>query len=186
MFDTDSSHYSTLPACQFLAEKCLKNQQLHFLHIGSCQDGPQLAWGLERTKLSSNSTKKEPCGYDTCYDWEKCSGMLYWCHIQLCTQLSSQLVYLICFDISSYLKWSFLNQKQFYGQKDLKEEGKNKTVDNWKWLLVIFVLYIISYIFLCTCNQYHTWTPVRKHLPWIHALTNCLHSQFWVGLQQNF
>lgn len=72
-FDSDSSHYFTLPACKFWAKKCLNNQQLHFLHIGSCQDGPQLAWGLERTKLSSNSTKKEPCGYDTCYDWEKCS-----------------------------------------------------------------------------------------------------------------
>lgn len=74
VFDTDSSHYFTLTACKFLAEKCLNNEQLHFLHIGSCQDGPQLEWGLERMRLSSNSTKKESCSYDTCYDWEKCSA----------------------------------------------------------------------------------------------------------------
>ncbi|XP_012383655.1 complement component C6 isoform X2 [Dasypus novemcinctus] len=73
VFDTDSNHYFTSSACEFLAEKCLKNQQLHFLHMGPCQDGQQLEWGLERTKLSVNSTKKESCGYDTCYDWEKCS-----------------------------------------------------------------------------------------------------------------
>nr|XP_019604108.1 PREDICTED: complement component C6 [Rhinolophus sinicus]XP_019604109.1 PREDICTED: complement component C6 [Rhinolophus sinicus]XP_019604110.1 PREDICTED: complement component C6 [Rhinolophus sinicus]XP_019604112.1 PREDICTED: complement component C6 [Rhinolophus sinicus]XP_019604113.1 PREDICTED: complement component C6 [Rhinolophus sinicus]XP_019604114.1 PREDICTED: complement component C6 [Rhinolophus sinicus] len=74
VFDSDSSHYFTSPACKFWAKKCLNNQQFYFLHIGSCQDGPQLEWGLERTRLSSNSTKKESCGYDTCYDWEKCSA----------------------------------------------------------------------------------------------------------------
>ncbi|TKC36722.1 hypothetical protein EI555_015341, partial [Monodon monoceros] len=76
VLDTHSSHHFTSTTCKFLAENCLNNQQLHFLHIGSCQDGPQLEWGLERTKLSSSSTKKESCGYDTCYDWEKCSGKL--------------------------------------------------------------------------------------------------------------
>uniref|UniRef100_A0A286XYF7 Complement component C6 n=1 Tax=Cavia porcellus TaxID=10141 RepID=A0A286XYF7_CAVPO len=74
VFDTDSNHYLTSSACMFLAKKCLNNQHLHFLHIGSCQEGVELEWGLERTKLASNSTKKEPCGYDTCYDWEKCSA----------------------------------------------------------------------------------------------------------------
>lgn len=72
--DNDSSYYFSSTACKFLAEKCLNNQKLHFLHTGSCQDGLPLEWGLERIKLSSNSTKKEPCGYDTCYDWEKCSA----------------------------------------------------------------------------------------------------------------
>ncbi|XP_004678407.1 PREDICTED: complement component C6 [Condylura cristata] len=74
VFDADTSRYFTLPACNFLAEKCSTNRQLHFLQTDSCQDGPQLDWGLERTKLSSNSTRKEPCGYDTCYDWETCSA----------------------------------------------------------------------------------------------------------------
>ncbi|XP_049713934.1 complement component C6 [Elephas maximus indicus] len=72
VLDTASSHHFTSSACELSAEKCLNNQQLHFLHVGSCQDGPQLEWGLERVKLSSDSTKRESCGYDTCYDWEKC------------------------------------------------------------------------------------------------------------------
>ncbi|KFO29156.1 Complement component C6 [Fukomys damarensis] len=74
IFDTDSNHYVTSSACMFLAKKCLNSQHLHFLHIGSCQESELLEWGLERTKLASNSTKKESCGYDTCYDWEKCSA----------------------------------------------------------------------------------------------------------------
>ncbi|KAM6157356.1 complement component C6 [Erethizon dorsatum] len=74
VFDMDSNRYFTSSACMFLAKKCLNNQHLHFLHIGSCQEGLQLEWGLERTKLAFNSTKKESCGYDTCYDWEKCSA----------------------------------------------------------------------------------------------------------------
>uniref|UniRef100_G3SSA0 Complement component C6 n=1 Tax=Loxodonta africana TaxID=9785 RepID=G3SSA0_LOXAF len=72
VLDTASSHHFTSSACELSAEKCLNNQQLHFLHVGSCQDGPQLEWGLERVKLSLDSTKRESCGYDTCYDWEKC------------------------------------------------------------------------------------------------------------------
>ncbi|XP_048224202.1 complement component C6 [Perognathus longimembris pacificus] len=74
VFDLGSNHYFTSPACTFLAKRCLNNEQLHFLHIGSCQDGSQIEWGLERTKLALNSTKKELCGFDTCYDWEKCSA----------------------------------------------------------------------------------------------------------------
>ncbi|XP_007948724.1 complement component C6 [Orycteropus afer afer] len=74
VLDTASNHHFVSSACEFSAQKCLNNQELHFLLVGSCQDGPQLEWALERIKLSSNSTKKESCGYDTCYDWEKCSA----------------------------------------------------------------------------------------------------------------
>lgn len=76
IFDVGSSQYSTSSACKFLAEKCLNNNQFHFVHTGSCQEGPQLEWGLERLRLALNSTKRVSCGYDTCYDWEKCSGKL--------------------------------------------------------------------------------------------------------------
>ncbi|OXB56759.1 hypothetical protein ASZ78_002300 [Callipepla squamata] len=31
-----------------------------------------LDWAIERAKLSANSLRKMPCGYDTCYDWEEC------------------------------------------------------------------------------------------------------------------
>jgi hypothetical protein len=57
-----------------LAGKCLNNTQSHFVHSGSCQEGLQLEWGLERLKLAVNSTKRVSCGYNTCYDWENCSG----------------------------------------------------------------------------------------------------------------
>lgn len=86
VFDADSSQYFTSSACKFLAEKCLNSQQLNFLHIGSCQDGPQLEWGLERMKLSSDSRKRESCGYDKCYDWEKCSDSSSKCICLLPTQ----------------------------------------------------------------------------------------------------
>lgn len=74
IFDVGSSRYSTSSACKFLAEKCLNSNQFHFVHAGSCQEGPQLEWGLERLKLALNSTQRVSCGHDTCYDWEKCSA----------------------------------------------------------------------------------------------------------------
>lgn len=76
VFDVESSQYFTSSACKFLAEKCLNNNRFHFVHSGSCQEGPQLEWGLERLRLAVNSTKRVSCGYDTCYDWEQCSGEL--------------------------------------------------------------------------------------------------------------
>uniref|UniRef100_A0A8C0SEE8 Complement component C6 n=2 Tax=Canis lupus familiaris TaxID=9615 RepID=A0A8C0SEE8_CANLF len=109
VFDTDTSHYFTLSACKFLAEKCLNNQQLHFLHIGSCQDGPQLEWGLERRILSSNSTKKEPCGYDTCYDWEKCSASVSKCVCLLPPQCFKGGSQLYCVKMGSSLSEKTVN-----------------------------------------------------------------------------
>ncbi|XP_047411929.1 complement component C6 isoform X2 [Sciurus carolinensis] len=104
VFDMDSSHYFTSSACKFLAEKCLNNQKFHFLHIGSCQDGPQLKWRLERTKLASNSTKKESCGYNTCYDWENCLASSSTCVCLLppkCPKGGNQLY---CIKIGSLLR----------------------------------------------------------------------------------
>ncbi|XP_006875462.1 PREDICTED: complement component C6 [Chrysochloris asiatica] len=96
-----SSHYFTLSACEFSAKKCLNSQQLHFLYIGSCQDGLQLQWGLERSKLSSVSTKKETCGYDTCYDWEKCSASTSKCICLLPSQCFKGGNHLYCVSIGS-------------------------------------------------------------------------------------
>ncbi|NWI86700.1 CO6 protein, partial [Pitta sordida] len=62
----------TKPSCQYSAEMCLGGQSFHFLHAGPCHAGSNLEWAIERAKLSTNSLKKEPCGYDTCYDWEEC------------------------------------------------------------------------------------------------------------------
>lgn len=109
VFDSDSSHYFTSSACKFLAKKCLNNQQFHFLHIGSCQDGPQLEWGLERTKLSSNSTKRESCGYDTCYDWEKCSATTSKCVCLLPSQCSKGGNQLYCIRMGSSMSKKTVN-----------------------------------------------------------------------------
>lgn len=65
----------TKPSCQYSAEMCLGEQSFHFLHAGPCHGDSNLDWAIERAKLSTNSLKKVPCGYDTCYDWEECPGM---------------------------------------------------------------------------------------------------------------
>uniref|UniRef100_A0A8C9UCV3 Complement C6 n=1 Tax=Serinus canaria TaxID=9135 RepID=A0A8C9UCV3_SERCA len=62
----------TKPSCQYSAEMCLGVQSFHFLHAGPCHGNSNLDWAIERAKLSTNSLKKVPCGYDTCYDWEDC------------------------------------------------------------------------------------------------------------------
>lgn len=65
----------TKPSCQYSAEMCHGMQSFHFLHAGPCHGNSNLDWAIERAKLSTNSLKKVPCGYDTCYDWEDCEGM---------------------------------------------------------------------------------------------------------------
>lgn len=75
MLDTVSEQSVTKPSCQYSAEMCLGEQSFHFLHAGPCHGDSNLAWAMERAKLSTNSLKKVPCGYDTCYDWEECPGM---------------------------------------------------------------------------------------------------------------
>nr|XP_002745070.4 complement component C6 isoform X1 [Callithrix jacchus] len=109
VFDTDSNDYFTSPACKFLAEKCLHNQQLHFLHIGSCQEGRQLEWGLERARFSFNSTKKESCGYDTCYDWETCSASASKCVCLLPPQCFKGGSQLYCVKVASSTSEKTLN-----------------------------------------------------------------------------
>uniref|UniRef100_A0A8C9FNU8 Complement C6 n=1 Tax=Pavo cristatus TaxID=9049 RepID=A0A8C9FNU8_PAVCR len=68
-----SEQHVTKTSCQFSAEKCLGEQSFHFLHAGPCHSSSNLHWAIERAKLSANSLKKVPCGYDTCYDWEECT-----------------------------------------------------------------------------------------------------------------
>ncbi|NWX21848.1 CO6 protein, partial [Aegotheles bennettii] len=62
----------TKPSCQYSAETCLGEQSFHFMHAGPCHGDSNIYWAIERAKLSTNSLKKVPCGYDTCYDWEEC------------------------------------------------------------------------------------------------------------------
>ncbi|XP_042307809.1 complement component C6 isoform X2 [Sceloporus undulatus] len=76
----------TKPSCQFLAEKCLREHSFHFLHSGPCHSDVDLSWAIERVKISTGSIKKEPCGYNVCYDWEKCSESHWECFCLLPNQ----------------------------------------------------------------------------------------------------
>ncbi|XP_036994417.2 complement component C6 [Artibeus jamaicensis] len=109
VYDTDSSPSFTLPACEFAAGKCMNSQQFHFLHAGPCQDGPQLAWAIERKVLGRNSTKKEPCGYDTCYDWERCSASTSRCVCMLPTQCTKGGDQLYCVRMGSSTRSKTVN-----------------------------------------------------------------------------
>ncbi|XP_070599503.1 complement component C6-like [Erythrolamprus reginae] len=73
VLDVQSEQTVTNPSCPFLAEKCRNDEQVHFIHNGPCNDDTRLTWAIERANLSANTRKKEPCGYDVCYDWERCS-----------------------------------------------------------------------------------------------------------------
>ncbi|XP_013910560.1 PREDICTED: complement component C6-like [Thamnophis sirtalis] len=73
VLDVQSEQAVTNPSCRFLAEKCRNDEQVHFIHNGPCNDDTRLTWAIQRANLSANSRKKEPCGYDVCYDWERCS-----------------------------------------------------------------------------------------------------------------
>ncbi|XP_030048943.1 complement component C6 [Microcaecilia unicolor] len=78
VFDAISQSYFTSSSCEYLSKKCQKDEQLHFLESGPCQD-INLNWAIDRANLSAWSIKKEPCGYDVCHEWEKCSGMGCFC-----------------------------------------------------------------------------------------------------------
>ncbi|XP_054842167.1 complement component C6-like [Eublepharis macularius] len=73
VLDSASQLALTKSSCQYLAEKCLGDLSFHFLHSGPCPSDSDLSWAVERARISMRSTKRETCGYDTCYDWEKCS-----------------------------------------------------------------------------------------------------------------
>ncbi|KAM4808347.1 complement component C6 [Rhinophrynus dorsalis] len=78
IFDANLDNSVTMSSCQYLAEKCLGIKQLHFVENGPCTN-VNLDWVRSRISLSAKSKKKEPCGYDFCYDWEKCSGSQCYC-----------------------------------------------------------------------------------------------------------
>ncbi|ETE64493.1 Complement component C6, partial [Ophiophagus hannah] len=73
VLDATSEQALTKPSCPYLAEKCLDQHSFHFLHSGLCRSGTDVSWANERLRIATDSIKREPCGYDTCYDWEQCS-----------------------------------------------------------------------------------------------------------------
>ncbi|XP_044302469.1 complement component C6-like [Varanus komodoensis] len=73
VLDAASKQALTKSSCHYLAERCSGEERFHFLYSGPCHNNTSLSWAIERANLSTTSTKKEPCGYDVCYDWESCS-----------------------------------------------------------------------------------------------------------------
>ncbi|XP_066567532.1 complement component C6 [Amia ocellicauda] len=67
--------------CAFHSKRC-EGQKLHFLSVGPCNtDETSLEWAKFRAGLSDRSEKKEPCGSDTCYEWETCTGSICECQL---------------------------------------------------------------------------------------------------------
>ncbi|KAJ8347018.1 hypothetical protein SKAU_G00284190 [Synaphobranchus kaupii] len=59
-------------ACAFHAGQC-HGDPLYFLSTEACElDQAQLEWGRFRASVSNRSEVQEPCGPDTCYEWETC------------------------------------------------------------------------------------------------------------------
>ncbi|OCU02572.1 hypothetical protein XELAEV_18008334mg [Xenopus laevis] len=92
IFDAASQNPVTMSRCKFLAENCLGHKKLHFLDNGPCKRD-QLDWYRARTSLAVNSKKKEPCGYDFCYDWEQCSGSECFCILPPQCPLNAEVQY---------------------------------------------------------------------------------------------
>ncbi|XP_073477842.1 complement component C6 [Aquarana catesbeiana] len=91
LYDQDIDSDVTMPRCRFLAEKCLGRKRLHFLDNGPCND-VNLNWMRDRISLSSHSIKREACGYDFCYDWERCTDSQCFCLLPYqCPENNEQL-----------------------------------------------------------------------------------------------
>ncbi|XP_044132635.1 complement component C6 [Bufo gargarizans] len=72
-YDEDIDDLVTVSQCNFFAEQCQGLKRLNFLNNGTCKDA-NVNWARDRKSLSARSTKREQCGYDFCYDWERCTG----------------------------------------------------------------------------------------------------------------
>ncbi|KAG9488451.1 hypothetical protein GDO78_007972 [Eleutherodactylus coqui] len=78
VYDEGVDNNVTMSQCRFLAERCQGTKNLQFLNNGACQ-AVNLNWARDRKSLSAKSTKRDPCGYDFCYDWERCSDAQCFC-----------------------------------------------------------------------------------------------------------
>ncbi|XP_066501729.1 complement component C6 [Hoplias malabaricus] len=62
-----------MSACGFHAGRC-HGDKLHFMNDGPCKtDVASVDWAKFRASVSEKSSVQEPCGLDTCYEWETCS-----------------------------------------------------------------------------------------------------------------
>ncbi|CAB1455493.1 unnamed protein product [Pleuronectes platessa] len=65
----------SMSLCSFHAGRC-HGDPLFFVSEGECDASElgKLAWAQFRAKMSPRSSAQEPCGLDTCYEWETCSA----------------------------------------------------------------------------------------------------------------
>ncbi|XP_060790845.1 complement component C6 [Neoarius graeffei] len=56
--------------CSFHADRCHEDK-LHFINNGPCKG--DVNWARFRASISEKSSVQQPCGSDTCYEWETCS-----------------------------------------------------------------------------------------------------------------
>uniref|UniRef100_A0A8C9U3T6 Complement component 6, duplicate 1 n=1 Tax=Scleropages formosus TaxID=113540 RepID=A0A8C9U3T6_SCLFO len=74
VLDAEKDRFTMMSACAFHAGRC-HGDRLYFLNRGACEkDESGMEWTRFRARLSDRSSVQEPCGDDTCYEWEICSG----------------------------------------------------------------------------------------------------------------
>uniref|UniRef100_A0A672NEP8 Complement component C6 n=1 Tax=Sinocyclocheilus grahami TaxID=75366 RepID=A0A672NEP8_SINGR len=73
VFDADKETAIMISLCAFRADRC-HGDRLYFMNNGLCKtDAGSLDWAKFRANVSEQSSVQEPCGSDTCYEWETCS-----------------------------------------------------------------------------------------------------------------
>ncbi|KAM3599925.1 uncharacterized protein V6R79_013879 [Siganus canaliculatus] len=75
VLNTDLGVTVPMSLCSFHAGRC-HHDPLFFVNEGPCDaaDLAKLEWAKFRASMSSKSSVQEPCGLDTCYEWETCSA----------------------------------------------------------------------------------------------------------------
>ncbi|KPP68550.1 complement component C6-like [Scleropages formosus] len=90
VLDAEKDRFTMMSACAFHAGRC-HGDRLYFLNRGACEkDESGMEWTRFRARLSDRSSVQEPCGDDTCYEWEICSEYVG-CDVWLMVAVSSGL-----------------------------------------------------------------------------------------------
>ncbi|XP_068072134.2 complement component C6 isoform X1 [Danio rerio] len=73
VYDAGKETAIMMSLCAFHVDRC-HGDRLYFMNNGPCKsDARSLDWAKFRVSVSEQSSVQEPCGSDTCYEWETCS-----------------------------------------------------------------------------------------------------------------
>ncbi|KAJ7988450.1 hypothetical protein DPEC_G00323670 [Dallia pectoralis] len=73
IFNAEVGSAVMMSSCGFHAGRC-HGDQLFFMNTGPCvADAAGLDWARFRASMAARSSVREPCGSDTCYEWESCT-----------------------------------------------------------------------------------------------------------------